>query len=81
MKSSTFLQKGLPMILVTVGGWLSLSHFVQSRIDIQEAQQTYVDERSPVEKQRAKKFNLEEEVERIRNQHLEHDYDNKSVSR
>lgn len=69
------------MILVTVGGWFSLSHFVKSRIDIQESRQRYVDDRAPVEKQRAKRFNLEEEVDRIRKQHLENDYDNKSVSR
>lgn len=69
------------MILVTVGGWLSLSHFVQSRIDIQESRQTYVDDRAPVEKQRAKKFNLEEEADRIRTKHLENDYNNKAIER
>jgi hypothetical protein len=81
MRGGIFIQKGLPMVLVTVGGWLSLSHFVQSRIDIQEARQLYVDDHSPVEKQRAKRFNLDEEVERIKKQHLEHDYDNKSVGK
>jgi hypothetical protein len=47
----------------------------------QEAQRTYVDEHAPVEKQRAKRFNLKDELERIKEHHLQHEYENKPVAR
>lgn len=48
---------------------------------VQEAQRTHVDDRAPVQKQRAKKFNLQEEAERIRKHHIENEYKNKPISR
>ncbi|KAI8101647.1 hypothetical protein M9434_006714 [Picochlorum sp. BPE23] len=78
---SKFLNQGLPLVLLTVGGWFALSQFVKNRIDAQEAQRTHVDDRAPVQKQRAKKFNLQEEAERIRKHHIENEYKNKPISR
>lgn len=47
---------------------------------MQEAQREYVDDHSTVQKQRAKKFNLEEELERLkRGGSL--DYENKPLPR
>lgn len=50
-------------------------------LHVQEAQRTHVDDRAPVQKQRAKKFNLQEEAERIRKHHIENEYKNKPISR
>lgn len=32
---SKFLNQGLPLVLLTVGGWFALSQFVKNRIDAQ----------------------------------------------
>jgi hypothetical protein len=82
MRSSTFIQRGLPFILVVTGGWFGLSQMVSHRLDIQDSQRTY-DERAPVEKQRAKAFDLNTELERIKTHHLDRreEYVNKAIER
>ena len=47
----------------------------------QEAHRTCVDDHAPVEKQRAKRFNLKDELERIKEHHLQQEYENKPVAR
>jgi len=52
-------------------------------IPLQEAQRAYVDQYSPVQKQKAKSFDLEEELERLeasKNQNG-NDYENKPLPR
>ena len=117
---STFIQRGLPLVLTTVVGWLGLSQFVAAKLDVQDSQRVYVDTEDtdgvrddrddrddrgvrdvrddrdvrgvrsvrdvtdlPVEKQRAKAFDLEAELERIRAKHLSRREDlvNKDVPR
>lgn len=65
---STFLQRGLPLVVTTVVGWFGLSQFVKAKLDVQDSQRAYSDDVRdlPVEKQRAKSFNLDQELERIK---------------
>jgi hypothetical protein len=100
-----FLRVGLPLITLTVGGWLALSAFVGGRLDvevrprhcvtqvsvsgprshlqqsrscIQDARRTVPDERAPAHKQRAKLFNVQEELARLR---PEENFVNKPIPR
>ena len=72
----------MPLVLTTIAGWVGLSQLVKDKLDVHDAQRTY-DERAPVEKQRAKSFDLEQELERIREHHLDRkeEYVNKGVPR
>ena len=65
---STFIQRGLPLVVTTVVGWFGLSQFVKAKLDVQDGQRTYSEDVSdlPVEKQRAKSFDLDQELERIK---------------
>lgn len=38
---SKFLNQGLPLVLLTVGGWFALSQFVKNRIDAQACSLCY----------------------------------------
>ncbi|EFN57229.1 hypothetical protein CHLNCDRAFT_143713 [Chlorella variabilis] len=76
-----FLRAGVPLLGLTIGGFLGLKFFVQGRLDVQDAQARELDLRAPVSKQRAKRFNLEEELARLKGEvDLEH-YENKPVPR
>ena len=76
---STFIQRGLPLVLTTVVGWIGLSQFVKAKLDVQDGQRVYHEDEGdrsgisalPVEKQRAKAYDLEAELERIRAHHLD----------
>eukprot|EP00890_Picochlorum_soloecismus_P001282 jgi/Picsp_1/2154/NSC_05619-R1_hypothetical protein CHLNCDRAFT_143713 [Chlorella variabilis] len=48
-----------------------------------EAQNTYADQHSPVQKQKAKSFDLKEELERLEasNKQIRNDYENKPLPR
>jgi hypothetical protein len=50
---------------------------------LQEAQRTYVDQYSPVQKQKAKRFDLKEELERLEANDRQNgnDYENKPLPR
>ena len=52
-------------------------------IILQEAQRTYSDQYSPVQKQKAKRFDLKEELERLEasNRQDGNDYENKPLPR
>jgi hypothetical protein len=124
----SFVQSGLPLIVLTVGGWLGLSYFMKARYDgqvrrrrltlcaacnlcappllslcsvcrcpgchshpthcglerwsaAQEAQAQAVDLHAPVERQRAKRFDLEGELARLRGSTSEAEYSNKPIPR
>lgn len=55
-------------MLTTVVGWFGLSQFVKAKLDVQDSQRTCSDnvQDLPIEKQRAKTFDLEEELARIK---------------
>lgn len=76
-----FLRAGLPLLTLTVGGFLALRLFVQGRLDVQDAQKKELDLRAPVSKQRAKRFNLEEELARLKGEVDLDNYENKPVPR
>ena len=84
---STFLQRGLPLVVTTVVGWFGLSQFVKAKLDVQDSQRAYSDDVRdlPVEQQRAKSFNLDQELERIKEHrslfHRRADLVNKEVPR
>lgn len=60
---------------------MGLQYILQGRLDVQDAQRKELDLRAPVTKQRAKKFNLEEELARLKGEvDLEH-YKNVPVPR
>ncbi|KAL4434089.1 hypothetical protein ABPG75_000530 [Micractinium tetrahymenae] len=76
-----FLRAGVPLLGLTVGGFLGLRFFLQGRLDVQDAQRKELDLRAPVNKQRAKKFNLEEELARLRGEVDIDNYENVPVPR
>lgn len=76
-----FLRAGVPLLGLSVGGFMFLQYFLQGRIDVQDAQRKELDLRAPVTKQRAKKFNLEEELARLKGEVDLSDYENKPVPR
>eukprot|EP00887_Chlorella_sp_A99_P003560 scaffold7.g3560.t1 len=79
--TSPFLRAGVPILVLTVGGFLWLKTFVKGRHDVMDAQQKELDLRAPVEKQRAKKFSLDEELKRLK-EHMDlNAYENKPVPR
>jgi hypothetical protein len=47
----------------------------------QDAKQEELDLRAPVEKQRARKFDMDQELQRLREVVVEKDYENKPVPR
>ncbi|KFM23254.1 hypothetical protein F751_3445 [Auxenochlorella protothecoides] len=80
-KSFAFAKAGLPFIVLTVGGWVGLSKTIQGRIDAQEAQTKELNLHAPAAKQRSKKFDLHEEMDRLRaNVDIDH-YELKPVPR
>lgn len=48
---------------------------------MQDAKKEELDLRAPVHKQRAKRFDMEEELARLRNSTVDKDYENKPVPR
>lgn len=75
------MHVGLPLITLVVVGSVGLSVFVQGKYDIQDAKVQVVDERAPVAKQRAKKFDLQEELQRLKEHADLNSYENKPVPR
>lgn len=75
-RPNPFLRAGVPMLGLTIGGFLGLRFFLQGRLDVQDAQRKELDLRAPVSKQRAKKFNLEEELKRLKGEVDLENYEN-----
>ncbi|GMH32179.1 hypothetical protein BSKO_00013 [Bryopsis sp. KO-2023] len=78
---NSFLRAGIPFVSLLVCGWLGLGKLMQDRYDIQDAKQKVLDERAPVSKIRARKFNMEEEHARLMKHVDLHSYKNKRVPR
>ncbi|KAI3434803.1 hypothetical protein D9Q98_002860 [Chlorella vulgaris] len=76
-----FVRAGLPLIGLTIGGFFALQYFLQGRLDVQDAQKTELDLRAPVAKQRAKKFNLQDELARLKGEVDLSTYENIPVPR
>ncbi|PSC73105.1 cytochrome c oxidase assembly mitochondrial [Micractinium conductrix] len=74
-----FVRAGVPLLGLTIGGFAALQFFIQGRIDVQDAQRKELDLRAPVSKQRAKKFNLEEELARLKGEVDINNYENVPV--
>lgn len=53
---------------------------MQGRIDVEDAKRTEIDLRAPVHKQRAKKFNLDEELTKLKAAQQQ-TYSNKKIER
>lgn len=78
--ASKLVRHGLPFISLTILGWFGLSYAVKGRIDVQDAKRRELDLRAPIEKQRAKKFNIDEELDRLKKE-SKLDYKNKPIPR
>eukprot|EP00208_Stichococcus_sp_RCC1054_P001485 CAMPEP_0206142638 /NCGR_PEP_ID=MMETSP1473-20131121/17761_1 /ASSEMBLY_ACC=CAM_ASM_001109 /TAXON_ID=1461547 /ORGANISM="Stichococcus sp, Strain RCC1054" /LENGTH=82 /DNA_ID=CAMNT_0053537723 /DNA_START=58 /DNA_END=306 /DNA_ORIENTATION=- len=70
-----FLRGGLPFIVLTVGGWLGISHFLSGKFELRDAQQRYVELKPAAQNQGA---SLEAELEKTQRR-LNLDYENKPV--
>lgn len=60
------LRAGLPLVALTLGGWLGLSFFIKGRLDVEDARRRVPDDRMPAATQRSKAFSLEGELARLR---------------
>ncbi|KAL4446798.1 hypothetical protein ABPG77_008042 [Micractinium sp. CCAP 211/92] len=76
-----FFRAGVPLLGLTIGGFLGLRFFLQGRLDVQDAQRKELDLRAPVNKQRAKKFDLQEELARLKGEVDIDNYENVPVPR
>ena len=119
------LTHGVPLVTLTLGGWLGIAYLMQGRIDVevchgeqnylesapvylhletidlklysvistasspsfvflllllQDAKRKEVDLRAPVHKQRAKRFNLDEELTKLK-EAQQQNYTNKKIER
>lgn len=77
------MSSGLPFLTLVLGGFAGLAFFIQGKNDVQEAQMKTVTDHAPAAKQRAKKFDINEELERLKaaQQTAADGYENKPVPR
>uniref|UniRef100_A0A061SEP6 Uncharacterized protein n=1 Tax=Tetraselmis sp. GSL018 TaxID=582737 RepID=A0A061SEP6_9CHLO len=81
LAESKFVNVGVPLICLVVGGSFGVSLLVDERIRLRDARQTVDEDTLPSAKHKSRQFSLAEELNRLRDHIDLNSYENKPVPR